>query len=161
MPARRQQRLDRPPRAFRGHAVGRRLRLLLHDPALDQLEPVGLGQDAALDHLVVLIDGEPPRDRAHRVPPSAGPPRPSSLGSSAHGIRSRRRISASALRALARSAQVLVDDAVGQRLDPLHVGGVDLPQIGAEDHRALVQAILVVAQDVDLLAVREQQPERA
>jgi hypothetical protein len=42
---------------------------LLHDSALDQLEAIGLGQDPVLHHLVVLIDGQSFRGRAHDPAP--------------------------------------------------------------------------------------------
>jgi len=58
MPARRHEiRHGLAARFGREHLRGA-LPGLLHDAALDQLEPVGLGQDPVLDHLVVLIDGQ-------------------------------------------------------------------------------------------------------
>src|SRR5271157_3330081 len=54
---------------FGRERLRRTLSGLLHDSALDQLEAIGLGQDPVLYHLVVLIDGQSFRGRAHDPAP--------------------------------------------------------------------------------------------
>src|SRR5271157_4039907 len=54
---------------FGRERLRRALSGLLHDAALDQLEAIGLGQDPVLHHLVVLIDGQSFRGRAHDPAP--------------------------------------------------------------------------------------------
>src|SRR5208337_1285605 len=54
---------------FGRERLRRALSGLLHDSALDQLEAIGLGQDPVLHHLVVLIDGQSFRGRAHDPAP--------------------------------------------------------------------------------------------